>query len=239
MLEVIKILKNIKNFFYKKIQSKKLLYKKSYSQCGEDLIIQYVFQLRGIKKPTYIDIGAHHPNKLSNTALFYDLGSQGINIEANPELMSAFLKMRTRDINLNIGIASVKGDTEFYIMKDNTLSTFSNIELNSLLNLGMELEKVLKVPILTINEILHNYCNNQFPDFLSLDVEGLDLDIIQDIDFNISSPKVICVEASEYSSTGSGEKNWKLINYLESKNYFEYANTNLNSIMVRKDFWFE
>src|SRR5689334_18987985 len=62
----------------------------SYSQCGEDIIIDHVFRLRGIPSPSYIDIGANHPYFINNTAMFYERGCRGINIEANPQLLSAF-----------------------------------------------------------------------------------------------------------------------------------------------------
>ena len=105
------------------------LAKYSFSQCGEDLIIEYVFTLRGISHPSYIDIGANHPFFLSNTALFYLKGCRGINIEANPYLMDDFLKYRSEDTNLNYGI-NINNETvlDFYIMNDSTLSTFSEIE---------------------------------------------------------------------------------------------------------------
>ncbi|MFM7886227.1 MAG: glycosyltransferase family 2 protein, partial [Pseudanabaena sp.] len=70
----------IKENFNKAINSKKTT-KMSYSQCGEDLIIQFIFSSLGISKPSYIDIGAYDAHKLSNTAVFYEQGSRGINIE--------------------------------------------------------------------------------------------------------------------------------------------------------------
>lgn len=66
--------------------------KKSYSQSGEDLIIKYIFDALGIEKPSYIDVGAYHPYCLSNTSLFYELGSKGINIEPDPMLFKNFPK---------------------------------------------------------------------------------------------------------------------------------------------------
>ena len=69
-------------------------------------------------------------------------------------------------------------------------------------------------------------------------MEGTDFEILQSIDFVKSSPKIICVEAAEYSPIGAGARRSELIDFLVSKNYYEYANTNLNAIMVRKDFWF-
>ena len=75
-----------------------------------------------------MDIGAHHPTHLSNTALFYLLGNRGINIEPDPELFPLVASNRTRDINLNIGIARVPGEIEYYRMSNSSLNTFSITE---------------------------------------------------------------------------------------------------------------
>ena len=212
--------------------------KRSYSQCGEDLLIQYIFNLRGINKPTYIDIGANDPFFLNNTAVFYEKGCRGINIEANPKLAVNFNKYRSQDINLNIGIGNEEGELDFYIMKDNTLSTFSKNECDYMVSQKKELEGVSKIKLTTIPAILEKYSNNQFPDFMSIDVEGMDFQILQSINFEKSSPKIICVEAAEYSPIGAGARRVELIEFLVSKGYYEYANTNLNAIMVKKEFWF-
>jgi hypothetical protein len=95
----------------------------SYSQSGEDMIVR--FFLNQIKKPSkllWLDIGAHHPTHLSNTAIFYNEGKRGINIEPNPFLIRAFIKHRVRDINLNVAIADKSGTMDFYIMDDISLS---------------------------------------------------------------------------------------------------------------------
>ena len=211
--------------------------KTSFSQCGEDVLVDYVFNLRGISKPSYIDIGAHHPYLLSNTALFYDRGCRGVNIEANPALISEFLRYRPLDVNLNIGISDKEGEMDFYIMDDNTLSTFSVQEHNFMVAEGKKLEKVQKIKLTTLDSVLKKYFADGFPDFMSIDVEGMDFQILQSINFEESFPKIICVEAAEYSPIGAGARRNELIDFLISKNYFEYANTNLNAIMVKNEFW--
>src|SRR5688572_28592456 len=102
--------------------------KVSYSQCGEDILVDYVLTLRGIQRPSYLDIGANHPFFINNTAKFYLEGSHRINIEANHELIGNFLRHRPNDINLNVGVSDKRGAQDFYIMNDNTLSTFSRSE---------------------------------------------------------------------------------------------------------------
>ena len=63
----------------------------------------------------YVDVGAHHPKRFSNTYFFYKKGWYGINIDATPGIMENFKKMRKRDINLNIGISDTTGERDFYI----------------------------------------------------------------------------------------------------------------------------
>lgn len=212
--------------------------KESYSQCGEDLLVQYVFNLRGVEKPSYIDIGANDPFSLSNTAIFYIKGCRGINIEANPNLIGKFLKERPDDINLNIGIGTEEGVFDFYIMNDPTMSSFSKLESEKYESTGLfkviEIKKILST---TIQNILNKYANGVFPDFMSLDVEGLDYEVLKTIDYKENAPKVICVEAADYSSTGAGARRSELIEFLVVNGYIEYANTNLNAIMVKKSFW--
>jgi FkbM family methyltransferase len=227
------------NFLNQQKKSSKVAFNKSYSQCGEDLIIQYVFSLRGISKPSYIDIGANDPFYISNTALFYENGSRGVNIEANPKLIDNFNKFRSSDVNINIGVGPENSSLVFYVMNDNTLSTFSKFEADKFVNTGKyEIIEEINIPIITINKIIDTHCDGIFPDFLTLDAEGLDFEILKSIDFEKSHPKLICVEVADYSPTGAGRKRIEIIDFLESKDYFEYASTNLNAIMVKKEFWF-
>ena len=211
--------------------------KQSFSQCGEDLIVDYVFMLRGISRPSYMDIGAHHPYSLSNSALLYERGCRGINIEANPQLISSFHRYRPEDINLNIGIGEQEGQLDFYVMEDNTLSTFSRQERDRMEAAGKRQKAVIPVRIRTVSAVLSESFGGLFPDFLSIDAEGMDLAILRSIRFDRNWPKIICVEAAEYSPVGAGERRVDLIDFLLSKNYIEYANTNLNAIMVKREFW--
>ena len=209
----------------------------SYSQSGEDLIVQFIFNTIDISSPSYIDIGAYDAYELSNTAIFYQQGSRGINIEPNPKLFKSFLKNRNKDINLNFGVAKSSGFLDFYIMSELTLSTFSVKQLDDYIANGYSIKKTVKIPVITIPEIIEKYCNNKFPDFLSLDVEGLDIDILKSIDYQKSCPIVICVETISFSETGNGVKNLDIISFLENKGYIVYADTYINTIFVKKSKW--
>lgn len=212
--------------------------KNSFSQCGEDLIIDYIFKLRNIPMPTYMDIGANDPFHLNNTAIFYRRGCHGINLEGNPNLAENFNLYRPADLNLTMGISDIEEERNLYIMCDHTLSTFSRDEYDNLIRNGQKLNEIKKIKLNTIKYILDQYCEGLFPDLLSLDAEGMDLQILKSINFSESAPKIICVEAAAYSPVGAGARRNDLIDFLVSKGYYEYANTNLNAIMVKNDFWF-
>ena len=210
----------------------------SYSQSGEDAIVQFIFNELGIINPTYLDIGAHHPYTINNTASLYLSGSCGINVEPNPELYKLFLKERKRDINLNLGVSSKIEELDYYSMSDPGLNTFSKGAAKYFAEKhGHKILDITRKTTTTIDSIIQSHCNGIFPDFLSLDVEGLDLSLLKSIDYDKSSPIVICVETSTHSITGHGKKIEPIINFLLSKNYILYADTNINSIFVKKEKW--
>lgn len=229
------MINRIKHYFFGKRQDrkKKNMPKFSYSQSGEDLILQHIFRVKKIINPTYIDIGAHHPFFMNNTALLYKAGSRGINIEPDPDLFKLFPKHRKNDINLNIGIAPIGGELDFYRMNSSTLNTFSKEEAENMqANEGYPIKEVLKIKTLTIEKVIDQYSNGKFPDVLSIDVEGWDLEILQMIDFEKSKPKIICVETITFSKTGNGVKRKNVIDFLLSKGYKSYADTNINTIFI-------
>ncbi|MCM8569205.1 FkbM family methyltransferase [Gramella jeungdoensis] len=210
----------------------------SYSQSGEDLIVKFIFDYIGIKKPTYLDIGAHHPFFISNTALFYKNGSRGINIEPDPYLFQKFPIHRKEDTNLNIGIGGTNDLLDFYIISSATLNTFSKNEAERYSTEGnFKIKEIKKIEVRTIGDILKNYANGKFPQFLNIDAEGMEEQIINQIDFISNFPIVICIETISFSTSGKGKKNLTLVKYIEEKGYILYADTNINSIFVKKEFW--
>ncbi|RZK36648.1 MAG: FkbM family methyltransferase [Pedobacter sp.] len=210
--------------------------KTSYSQSGEDLIVEFIFNQLGIFKPSYIDIGAHHPFYLSNTAIFYKKGCRGINIEPDPELFAQFEIYRKDDINLNIGIGDKPDFIDFFIMNVPTLNTFSPGQVAAYKNEGNYFVKSCKkVEIETIENILAKN-NGIFPDFLSLDAEGIDELVLRSIDFT-NKPKIICVETLSFSNSGKGVKNTALIDFVIENGYILYADTHINSIFVSEELW--
>ena len=216
----------------------------SYSQFGEDLILSQLFYRLDIKHPTYLDIGANEPKFISNTYYFYQRGSNGVLIEPNPYLYNKLKKQRPNDIVVNCGLGfSEDKEADFYIFPNyaNGLNTFSKTEADHWQHIGMKgtgkipLEKVIKMPLKTIQSILDDYFSNTHLNFISLDVEGLDLDILKGIPFNKYKPDVICVETLKYDDKQQTYKDSIIIDYMLSNDYLVYADTRVNTIFCKRE----
>lgn len=210
----------------------------SYSQCGEDLIIVPIFDALGIQRPSYIDIGAHDPVYLSNTYLLYLKGSQGVCIEPNPKLFNNIRRKRTRDscLNMGVGITSTK-EAPFYCMSSSTLSTFSKEDAERMASYGNEkIEEVITIPLISFDEVVTKYLPS-YPNFISLDVEGLDLAILKSIDFTQYRPQVFCVETLTYTEDNTEQKILTTIEFMLDNGYFVYGDTFVNTIFVDKAAW--
>lgn len=206
--------------------------KKTYSQNGEDLIIDKL--LKNKKNGFYIDVGAYDPVRFSNTKRFYDKGWSGINIEPDTGNYMKFLKTRKRDINLNIGINTKAGRITFYKFFPDTLSTFSSKSAKDYINLGYSLISKKTIKVSSLSKIIKEKCKGKVIDFLSVDTEGFDFKVLQSNDWKLSSPRVICVESVIHANKGKSTTLVDVDQYLLKKGYKKEFDNNLNSIYILK-----
>jgi FkbM family methyltransferase len=176
----------------------RLIFKKyslsSYSQEGEDLILQRIFGYKNVG--FYIDVGAYHPFRFSNTYLFYLKGWRGINIDPTPGSMKLFNKFRKRDINLEVGISEKEGVLTYYIFNEPALNTFDeNLAKKRDGKKGYYIIKELSIKVYPLSKILEEYLpEGQKIDFLTIDVEGKDFEVLKSNDWSRFRPKVVLVE---------------------------------------------
>jgi FkbM family methyltransferase len=212
---------------------------RSFSQSGEDLIIDFILNNHfATIQPSYLDIGAYDPVKFSNTYLFYERGCSGVLIEPDPDLSANLAKTRPRDRVLNIGVSDKESESDFYLVSPATLNTFSKKEFDQykIFYPGTTLREIVKTKTKRIGSILDAHFKGGL-DLLSIDVEGLDYQIISSINFKKHRPTVICVESVEYANGNTLIKTNGLSKLLFSKNYFLYADTFINSIFVDRQRW--
>ncbi len=168
----------------------------SYSQSGEDVIAQTIFDYLGIKQPSYLDIGAWLPQAGNNTYLFYSLGSRGVLVEPNVAMIPELKAVRPGDIVLNVGIGiTEQKETDYYCLTVDQWNTFDKEEAERrAARSNAKIEKVVKMPLVPINKVIEEHFHGKAPDFISIDVEGLDVAIMKTLDFQRFRPKLICAE---------------------------------------------
>jgi len=188
LFEKIHILQNIyiKNNFFNK--------KESYSMDKEDLVIKEYFKSKN--KGFYVDVGCYHPLQRNNTMLLYQKGWKGINIDISDFSIKLFKFLRPDDFNLNLAVSNKEGEIDMFFQKK--LSQLSTIKENraKIAFQGNILDK--KILSKRLTSILdESKYKDQKIDFLNIDVEGADFEVLQSLNLNKYSPELICIEVIE------------------------------------------
>jgi len=180
----------------------------SYSQEGEDMILARIFENQS--NGFYIDVGAHHPKRFSNTMYFYKQGWRGINIDATPGSMKLFFKERKLDINLEVAISDSNKTLTFHIFDEPALNTFSKDLAKEYINSNHKLIEKFEIRTRSLESVLDEYMLfSQKISFLSIDVEGLDFEVIKSNNWEKYRPQVILLEFQKFD----------IENFLKSDNY--------------------
>lgn len=204
-----------------------------FSQEGEDILLNRYFENK--KDGFYIDIGAHHPKRFSNTYFFYKRGWRGVNIDAMPGSMNVFNKLRPRDINIEQAISNKEQVLVYNIYKEKALNTFSNdlVEIRSLENKDLNIERRVNISTKRLGDILsEKILNIPVIDFMSIDVEGLDFEVLESNNWEKFKPRLILIEilVSNFE-----EINFHPITiFLKKYNYHVFAKC-INTILYRHD----
>lgn len=206
-----------------------LVAKHSYSQTGEDLILDYFlgYQQSGF----YIDIGACDHLDLSNTYKFYRRGWKGIQIEPNPTKARQFQKYRPETLTLNIGIGSEEKNAPFFIFETDSLSTFSEEEAQSSTSFGHHIIETTQIPMLPLKAVFATHTTGKQIDFMSIDTEGFDMEVLHTNDWDLYRPRFIILETAEYNRTKFGKKeNDQYDPVMKELGYEKVADTYINTI---------
>lgn len=189
-----------------------------YSQEGEDLVLARMFPSK--TDGFYVDVGAHHPIRFSNTYLLYQRGWRGINIDAAPGSMEEFRRVRPEDVNLESLVSTNIEPRPFYVFNEPALNT----GVPALARARDEDESkynVVGTTILhprTLASILEDYLPlGRRIDLLNVDVEGLDLDVLQSNDWTRFRPTVILAELLSAPETVGNSQ--PIGEYLRMKGY--------------------
>ena len=205
-----------------------LRFQKSYSQDGEDMVLRALFEhLPKGYRGFFVDVGAHHPVRFSNTYHFYRKGWRGINIDATPGSMRPFGWLRRRDINLELGIGTESGSLSFYCFDEPALNTLSEQVAQERASGGRyKIKKKVEVPVLPLREALEPHlASGAKIDFLSVDVEGLDEVVLRSNDWQAFRPTFILAEDIHFNLNGEKSQASGVYSFLREQGYTLVAKT--------------
>ena len=194
----------------------------SYSQEGEDLILERLFG--GKTCGFYVDVGAHHPRRFSNTCRFYKRGWHGINIEPNPDVLRLFRQKRKRDINLEYGVADAEDHLTYYMFNEPALNSFDQALSEQRQNNQYRIVGTKNIAVKRLSGILESHMPGQIDiDFMSIDVEGYDLQVLRSNDWSRFRPECVLVESPDFDLSNPGADPIHI--FLDRQNYQLFAKT--------------
>lgn len=207
--------------------------KASYGQLYEDIILESlilsIFKIHNFSFDNfcYVDIGANHSVSTNNTFLFYNrYNMNGILVDANPLLCEELSTFRSRDQVINACVTNNDSqESIFYISDKHEISSLSKEFVVSWNNGMAKIIKEINIPNIKINEIL-SMCKKNIL-ILSIDIEGIDKNILEDIDFSKYNPIFICIEPSDFFIKNNTDK---IIEIMKKNNYTLISTTDVNLI---------
>lgn len=212
---------------------------KFYGQKGEDSYIYNMF-FKDIKNKIFIELGAMDGIAYSNSKFFEDeLGWTGILIEANPFLFEKLKINRPNCKTYNALISDLDTDLDFKYFNNLGVScvektkpiNHDRLYFNSKRpQFANQPQGSIKIKTVTLANIIENSGYNKI-DFMSLDVEGHEYNVLKSIDFSKVEIYVILVEMLD-----DNNDNEKIINLLLKNNYIFHSEIGRNKVFILKNF---
>lgn len=195
----------------------------AYSSEGEDLILKRIFdnKTNGI----YVDVGAHHPFRVSNTYLFHKMKWTGINIDPMPGSKALFDRYRPQDVNLEMGVSATRQHLTYHIFNEPALNTFSAHKVEEYTqDPKYRVIKEKKIETWPLADILDHYLpSGRSIDFLTIDAEGLDMDVLRSNNWEKYRPAYILVESDPFLL--SDMQHCELGQFMQQAGYAIFAKT--------------
>ena len=206
---------------------------RSYAQEGEDIVLKRL--LDGRPRGFYVEVGCHHPFRFSNTYLFYKRGWSGICLDPLPGTARSFSRWRPRDITLEVGVSRQPSTLTYFMFEEPAVNTFDSAAARRVIDEGRY--KILEQRLIR-TEPLARIIETHLPpgvaqiDFFSIDVEGLDLEVLQSNDWQRFAPRAVIAEC--FGSDLEQIQEDPVAKYMSAIGYKPYAKTGHSVVFVQR-----
>ena len=202
--------------------------RKSYSQEGEDLLLEGIMRAGNVeceKGGFYVDAGAHHPVRFSNTKFFYELGWSGLNFDPNEGIEELFAQARPRDETFRSALSDHEGEADFYVYNEPALNGIDNDRSEELKNTIYRLLKIENVTTTTLRSALNQSRPQGMPrpNFLNVDVEGHELEVLKGNDWEKYRFDFLLIEQRKTSPSQTNPD--EITGFLRALDYEHVAET--------------
>tara|TARA_B110001452_G_scaffold137589_1_gene114361 strand:- start:48 stop:779 length:732 start_codon:yes stop_codon:yes gene_type:complete len=222
-------------YFFYNIYIRNYKFYFSGSQFNEDKKILKLFNKNF--KGSYLDVGCYHPTRVNNTLRMFRGGWSGMNIDLNELTIDLFNYARPNDINICSAVSNKSTKKKLYFLGQldpkNTLDSNHKKWLNKHFNIS---NKDIKTKIIRTRKLGDILDENKFYniDFMNIDIEGHEIEVLKSLNFKKFKIKVICIEILSYDVFTSKRKKL-LISYLKKNKYTLKAKSTVNYIFKRKN----
>jgi FkbM family methyltransferase len=199
----------------------------SYSHANEDILLDFFIgkKLKGV----YVDIGANDPISGNNTYRFYKRGWRGINVDPNLTSITRLNQLRPGDINIQVAVSDFTGIGNLQTLGVDTSISSLNSNFISIMSEVTDTTPMSKeVTVTTLDQLLTENLTENSIDFLSVDAEGNDLQVLKGNDWEKYRPNFVLVEANKGAS--------EIVSFMESQNYLYLLSNGVNAFFIDKHF---
>jgi len=201
-----------------------------YTRNFEDVILQRVFS--EVVQGSYLDVGASSPVLDSNTYALYEKGWRGVAIEPIPDYKDSWEKYRPHDILINSAVGSSKKNLTLHIYDQapQCSSASKDVQIH-LESAGLQKTRTLTVSVLSLDDLVNKYFLQKVLHLLSIDVEGMEKEVLQSLDLRVNRPWVVILEATLPGTSKPTHHAWEpyllnngyLLTYFDGVNRFYLA----------------
>lgn len=206
----------------------------AYSHWGEDSIVEFIFS--NVEHGRYLDIGCFHPALYSNSMRLYQRGWTGVNVDPNAFMIEQCRQLRPNDTNINKAVGARSGEIDYYSFHDWASSNTASLSFAEAISSGQNLAMpaARKVPLVTLKEIMDEHFPDAAPDFVNIDVEALDVDVLRSGDWTRYRPKLVAIEDIEFRFDAPGESN--IYTFLTSAGYRLFSRCVYTNFFIENSF---
>ncbi|MDR1439650.1 MAG: FkbM family methyltransferase [Clostridiales bacterium] len=200
----------------------------SYSQHAADRIAENIFEILKIPDVTYLEIGANHPAIGSNTFLFYGKGHRGVAVDANGAFREMWAQIRPGDAFACTAVGGGEGRAQLFVRDPRQDALHGHSTLKREIADLFDVSDTLDVPVTTLDRIVAEYCGGAYPQFMSIDIEGMEYEALACSDLS-AGPAVAAVEIDKSDIA-------KMNELMAGKGYFAYCRTVGDMVYVKEKY---